>query len=83
MTKLLGKLECDVLLSGEGDTTKIRTAERLSEKGMIKITFRYQSRRGLPCRGKGDAKPGEMIISFDVTEKGRQAIEILRATVRS
>lgn len=56
------------VLNSGGETTAIKTAEKLEALGLIKITFRYVERARL---GVGSLSPsrGKMVIHFDVVEK--------------
>jgi len=70
MTKLteLSKRMQAVLDEPWGDTTKVATAEKMAEAGLITIDSRWVLTRGSPGMSAQGDKPGKMVVGFTVNE---------------
>jgi len=68
MKKLTQRM-IDVLNERHGDTTKVATADRMAELGMITITDRWVLTRGSPGMSAQGDKPGAMVVAFTVNEE--------------
>lgn len=54
------------VLADNGETTKIATARKMNELGIIEITDMWVIRRGVPGQSATGIKSGTMVVAFKV-----------------
>jgi len=50
------------------ETSKVATAQKMQDLGIIRITERWIIRRGVPGQSAAGIKPGTMIVAFEVVK---------------
>ena len=57
-----------VLAEPMQETSKVATAQKMHDLGIIRITDRWIIRRGVPGQSAAGIKPGTMIVAFEVVK---------------
>lgn len=58
-----------VLAEPDRETSKVATAQKMHDLGIIRITNRWYVRGGVPAQSAMGVKPGTQIVAFEILEK--------------